>query len=81
MRECEEDLKNHESSARLYNDMEARLAKTKQELDQMLTQTLELRVQTAISGNRLIRLDNPIVLSKLQSLHESMTSLMSLPID
>ena len=76
MAECEANLRKTEETARLYNDMDSRLAKTKKELDEMLSQTLDLRVQTAICGNRLIRLDSPIVMSKLQSLCDSMTSMM-----
>lgn len=42
----------------------------------MEDEALGLRVQTAINGNRLVRLDNPIVKSRLDSLQQQLEDLM-----
>ena len=38
------------------------------EAQQMQNEVLELRVQTAITGNEVARMDNPILLARLQTL-------------
>ena len=38
------------------------------EAQQMQNEVLELRVQTAITGNEVARMDNPILLARMQTL-------------
>jgi hypothetical protein len=71
-----EQLRRCEGNAKIYQSIDSHLEKLKLELDEMHVKTLALRVQTAINGNRLVRLDNPIVNSKMDSLQQQLEDMM-----
>ncbi len=57
-------------------DLDSRLERMRLEAEEMQAKMLELRVQTAINANRLVRLDNPIVFSRLDTLQAELEALM-----
>ena len=47
------------------------------EAENLFDHVLELKLQTAIASNRLIRLDNPIVNDKLASMHQQLMTVIN----
>jgi len=76
MASAREQLRRCEGNAKMYQGIDSHLELLKLELDEMHAKTLALRVQTAINGNRLIRLDNPIVMAKVDSLQRQLEDMM-----
>ena len=76
MRTAREELQRRELNAQQFQALESHLAKMTLELDGMHSKTLELRVKAAILGNRLVRLDNPILLAKMESLADKLSKEM-----
>lgn len=66
--DAREDLERRKLNAHLFQDLESRLATMKQEQEEMRSRVLGLKVQTAILGNRFIRLDSPLVMAKIERL-------------
>lgn len=79
MRSAREELCRSEEHAQLVQGIDARIDKMRLELEAMHFQTLELRVQAAIAGNRAVRLDNPIVAARMASLRESLLEMLREP--
>lgn len=76
MASAREQLRRCEGNAKMYQGIDSQLEHLKLELDVMHAKTLALRVQTAINGNRLVRLDNPIVMAKMEALQQQLEDLM-----
>ena len=79
MRSARQELCKAEEYARLVQGIDARIDKMRLDLEAMHLQALELRVQAAIAGNRLVRLDNPVIAAKMASLHESLLEMLLEP--
>ena len=79
MHSAREELCKSEEHAQLVQGIDARIDKMRLELEAMHFQTLELRVQAAIAGNRAVRLDNPIIAARMASLHETLLELLQEP--
>lgn len=68
MASARHELQQRELTAQKFQTLDSHLEGIKGELASMHLKTLELRVQTAILGNRFVRLDNPIIMAKLDDL-------------
>ena len=70
------ELQRRELNAQNFQSLESHLAKMHLETDSMRSKLLELRVKTAILGNRFVRLDNPIIMAKTKELAAKLTAVM-----
>lgn len=76
MKNAREELQRRELNAQNFQQLESHLANMNLELNNMHAKTLELRVKTAILGNRFVRLDNPIIMAKTKALAARLAGLM-----
>lgn len=65
----------------MVQEVEARLGQLQLELAEMQYKALELRVQAAVAANRLVRLDNPILLAKMDALRDAILEQIRQPCD
>lgn len=79
MEAAKEELERAGQQAKAAQSVESRLAGIKGELNRMNQQLLEVRVQAAVASTRLVRLDNPILAARLESLKSGMLELMHSP--
>ena len=76
MKSAREELQRRELNAQTFQSLESHLAKMHLETDSMRSKALELRVKTAILGNRFVRLDNPILMAKTRDLAAKLAAVM-----
>ena len=77
MKSAREELQRRELNAQNFQSLESHLAKMHLETDSMRSKVLELRVKTAILGNRFVRLDNPILMAKTKDLAAKLADVMN----
>ena len=76
MKSARDELQRRELHAENFQSLESHLAKMHLETDGLRSKVLELRVKTAILGNRFIRLDNPILMAKTKELAAKLADMM-----
>lgn len=79
MQSARDELQRRELNADNFQSLDSHLERLKLDVESMHSKTLELRVKAAILSNRIVRLDNPIIMAKMDNLAEQLEQLMRQP--